>query len=283
MIVLRSGASMISPEEERRIKPYFAGCEASDITVEQMESISAQTRISLRKVEWFAIKNGFTPQRYLRNMGTFSCKGQLKLLESTVVIVGLGGLGGQLVEQLGRAGVGKIITVDPDIFEETNLNRQLLSNMTNLGREKTNEAKERLEKTNKAVEFQGFQCRFDKLPDDVWEEADLVFDCLDNIDDRLALAQKCSASNCPLVHGAIAGWYGEVGVVWPGSEMLQKHYHGQHEGLEKEFGTPPFTAAAAASLMAAKGCQILMGKHKSKQSTMHFFDLLEDDWENISL
>lgn len=274
---------MISPGEERLIKPYFAGCEASDISVEQMESISAQTRICLRKVEWFAIKNGFTPQRYLRNLGTFSREGQLKLLESTVIIVGLGGLGGQLVEQLGRAGVGKIITVDPDIFEETNLNRQLLSNMANLGREKTNEAKERLGKINKAVEFTGFQCRFDQLPDDIWEKADLVFDCLDNIDDRLALAQKCSASNCPLVHGAIAGWYGEVGVVWPGSEMLQKHYQGQHEGLEKELGTPPFTAAAAASMMAAKGCQILMGKHKSKRSTIHFFDLLDDDWENIHL
>ena len=274
---------MISPGEERLIKPYFTGCEASDITVEQMESISAQTRICLRKVEWFAVKNGIVPQRYLLNLGTFSCEGQLKLLESTVVIVGLGGLGGQLVEQLGRAGVGKIIAVDPDIFEETNLNRQLLSNMANLGREKTNEAKGRLEKINKAVEFTGFQCRFDQLPDDVWEKADLVFDCLDNIDDRLALAQKCSISNCLLVHGAIAGWYGEVGVVWPGSEMLDKHYQGQHEGLEKELGTPPFTAAAAASLMAAKGCQILMGKYKSKSSTMHFFDLLEDDWENIHL
>jgi molybdopterin/thiamine biosynthesis adenylyltransferase len=283
LILLKSGAGMISPEEEKLLEPYFAKCKASDITVEQMESISAQTRICLRKVEWFAIKNGIAPQRYLRNLGIFSCEGQLKLLESTVVIVGLGGLGGQLVEQLGRAGVGKIITVDPDIFEETNLNRQLLSNMANLGREKTNEAKERLEKINKAVEFTGFQCRFNELPHDVWEKADLVFDCLDNIDDRLVLAQKCSASNCPLVHGAIAGWYGEVGVVWPGSEMLQKHYRGQHEGLEKELGTPTFTAAAAASLMAAKGCQILMGKHKSKQSTMHFFDLLDDDWENIHL
>jgi len=142
---------MISPGEERLIKPYFTGCEASDITVEQMESISAQTRICLRKVEWFAVKNGIVPQRYLLNLGTFSCEGQLKLLESTVVIVGLGGLGGQLVEQLGRAGVGKIIAVDPDIFEETNLNRQLLSDTTNLGRDKTNEVKERLEKINNVL------------------------------------------------------------------------------------------------------------------------------------
>lgn len=274
---------MISTEEEGLLEPYFAGCKASEITMRWAGNISAETGICLRKVEWFAIKKDFAPRRYLRNLGTFSYAGQLKLLESTVVLVGLGGLGGQLIEQLGRMGIGEIIAVDPDVFDETNLNRQLLSNEANLGKEKTYEAKERLEKINKAVEFTGFQCRFDELPDDVWDKADIVFDCMDNIDDRLALAQKCSASNCPLVHGAIAGWYGEVGVIWPGSEMLQKHYQGQHEGLEKELGTPPFTAAAAASLMAAKGCQILIGKHKSKQSTMHFFDLLEDDWENIRL
>ncbi len=274
---------MISPEEERLLEPYFAECKASEITMRRAGRISAETGICLRKVEWFAIKKDFAPRRYLRNLGTFSCAGQLRLLESTVVLVGLGGLGGQLIEQLGRMGIGEIIAVDPDVFDETNLNRQLLSNEANLGKEKTYEAKERLEKINKAVEFTGFQCRFDKLPGDVWEKADLVFDCLDNIDDRLVLAQKCSVSNCPLVHGAIAGWYGEVGVVWPGSEMLQKHYQGQHEGLEKELGTPPFTAAFAASLMAAKGCQILMEKHQSKESTIRFFDLLEGDWENIQL
>ncbi len=281
--MVKSNASMISPEEEKLLEPYFTECEVSEITIRQVERISAETGICIRKVEWFAIKKEFAPRRYLRNLGTFSYAGQLKLLESTVVLVGLGGLGGQLVEQLGRVGVGEIIAVDPDVFDETNLNRQLLSNEANIGKEKTYEAKERLEKINKAVEFTGFRCRLDELPDEVWEKADLVFDCLDNIDDRLALAQKCSASNRPLVHGAIAGWYGEVGIVWPGSGMLEKHYQGRQEGLEKELGTPPFTAAVAASLMGAKGCQILMGQHQSKQSTIHFFDLLEDDWENIQL
>jgi len=274
---------MISAEQERLLEPYFTECEASEIDMKQEERISAETGICLKKVEWFAIKKGFVPQRYLRNLGTFFSAGQLKLLESTVVLVGLGGLGGQLLEQLGRAGVGQIVAVEPDVFDQTNLNRQLLSNEANLGKEKVNEAKKRLEKINKAVEFAGFRCCFEELPEDVWEKADLVFDCLDNIENRLLLAQKCSVLNCPLVHGAIAGWYGEVGVVWPGSKMLEKHYQGQREGLEKELGTPVFTAAVAASLMAAKGCQILMGKYPSEQSVIHFFDLLEDDWENIQL
>jgi molybdopterin/thiamine biosynthesis adenylyltransferase len=274
---------MISSDEEKRLEPFFTECKDSEITMYQAERISAETGIGLRKVEWFAIKKDVAPRRYLRNLGTFSSPGQMKLLESTVVLVGLGGLGGQLLEQLGRVGVGHIIAVDPDVFDETNLNRQLLSNESNLGKEKVNEAGERLARINKSVEFTGFQCRLDKLPDEVWDKADLVFDCLDNIDDRLVLAQKCSAANLPLIHGAIAGWYGEVGIIWPGSQVLEKHYQGQHEGLEKQLGTPPFTAAVAANLMGAKGCQILMGKHQSQQSTIHFFDLLEDDWENIRL
>jgi molybdopterin/thiamine biosynthesis adenylyltransferase len=274
---------MVGIKEERLLEPYFAQCEPSVITIQWARQVSAQTDIPLRKVEWFAVKKGFVPHRYRRNLGTFSQVGQLKLFESTAVLVGLGGLGGQLLEQLSRAGIGQIIAVDPDIFDETNLNRQLLSNETNIGKEKAGEAKKRVAKINKAVEVASFPCRLEELPDDVWEKADLVFDCLDNIDDRLVLARKCSASNCPLVHGAIAGWYGEVGIVWPGSNMLEQHYQGQREGLEKELGTLVFTAAVAAGLMAAKGCQILMGKCQSRQSTMHFFDLLADDWENIQL
>ena len=54
------------------------------------------------------------------------------------VPVGLGGLGGQLLEQLGRAGVGQFVAVEPDVFDQTNLNRQLLSNEANLGKEKVN-------------------------------------------------------------------------------------------------------------------------------------------------
>ena len=274
---------MVTAEEERLLDPYFAQCEPSEITIERMDQISAQAGVSLRKVEWFAISRNFIPHRYQKNLGIFFARGQLKLLESTAVMAGLGGLGGQLLEQLGRAGVGKIIAVEPDVFDETNLNRQLLSNESNLGTKKVDEAKKHLDRINRAVEFVGFHCRLEELPDDVWEKADLVFDCLDNIDDRLVLARKCSASNCPLVHGAVAGWYGEVGIVRPGSKMLEKHYQSQREGLENELGTPVFTAAVAASLMAAKGCQILMDKCQPKQSTMHFFDLLADDWENIQL
>ncbi|GAG09559.1 unnamed protein product, partial [marine sediment metagenome] len=74
---------MISPEEEKILEPYLAECKASEITIRQMERISNETGICLRKVEWFAVNKEIAPQRYLRNLGTFSYAGQLKLLEST--------------------------------------------------------------------------------------------------------------------------------------------------------------------------------------------------------
>lgn len=274
---------MISTEQAQLLEPFFAEYKSPEISIRQIEKASGGTGICLRKVEWFAIHKGFIVKRYQRNLGTLGSAGQLKLLESKVVLIGLGGLGGQLLEQLGRVGVGEIVGVDRDVFDETNLNRQLLSYEQNLGKKKVCQAKERLEKINKAVEFTSLVCSLDELPEEIWERADLVFDCLDNIDDRLRLAQKCSAVKCPLIHGAVAGWYGQVAVVWPESEMLQKYYQGQHKGLESQLGTPAFTAAVAASQMAAKGIQILIGKYPSRQSTIHFFDLLENDWEDIQL
>jgi len=73
-------------------------------------------------------------KRYEKNLGTLTQEGQMKLFSTTVAVVGMGGIGGFLVEGLARLGVKKIIAVDMDTFDETNLNRQILSSVNNLGR-----------------------------------------------------------------------------------------------------------------------------------------------------
>ncbi|MFO8113732.1 MAG: ThiF family adenylyltransferase [Desulfosalsimonadaceae bacterium] len=67
------------------------------------------------------------PSRYSANIPSFGQAGQQKLLRSRAVVVGLGGLGGFVLEQLARIGVGCIVAADHDSFEHVNLNRQLLS------------------------------------------------------------------------------------------------------------------------------------------------------------
>lgn len=272
---------MLTEEEKALLEQALDEEDSKELTAQQADRIASRTKVPLRVVEAFALGKGFVPCRYQRNLGSLGVDGQRKLLGKKVIIVGLGGLGGYVLEELARAGVGQITGVDPDVFDETNLNRQLLCEEGNLGKEKVSEAQKHLQKINKAVEFEGFAVPLDKLTDEIWREADLVFDCLDNIGDRLKLANKCSAANVPLVHGAIAGWYGQVGVVRPGAEMLAKIYK-SHKGVEENTGTPPFTAAVAASVMAAKGIKLLIRPDSTRKEELLLFDLLEDDWQKVT-
>jgi molybdopterin/thiamine biosynthesis adenylyltransferase len=253
-----------------------------ELTVAQTERIAELTHTPLREVECFALERGVVPSRYARSIGTFTFSGQKKLLQSQVLVVGLGGLGGHVVEQLARAGVGRITGVDPDIFDEQNLNRQILSTVGTLGQLKTVEAGRRLSRVNPAVEFSGLSVRFQQLADEAFANLDLVFDCLDTSGDRVVLAERCSVLGLPLVHAAIGGWYGQVGVCWPGSNMIARIYLAPAQGVEREMGNPPFTPAVAAGLMVARGIRLLLGRLSPPEQSLFFFDLLADDWETIN-
>jgi len=273
---------MLTEADKELLEETFAKEGIKELALQQTEKMASITKLPLKAVEWFALKKGLRPLRYEKNLGSIGISGQMRLLESRIILVGLGGLGGYLLEELARAGVGQIAGVDPDIFCETNLNRQLLAEEDNLGKKKIVEAESRLKKINKAVGFMGFAVRFDELPEKVWRECDLVFDCLDNIKDRLILASKCSAASTPLVHGAIAGWCGQVGLIMPDMQALEKIYRACDKGIEKHTGTPPFTAALTASLMAAEGIKVLTGKNAAREQKMLFLDLLQNEWETIN-
>lgn len=274
---------MLTDKQKEVLMREFEGFSSKEITIEQVRSLSEKTEAALKIIEWFALDKGIVPCRYNRHIGSIGIDGQKKLLESKVVVVGLGGLGGFVCEHLARAGIGKITVIDPDVFDQTNLNRQLLANNNNIGKKKTAEAKKRIKKINPAVEFKGYSKLFSQVPKAVWSNADLVFDCLDNIQDRILLAQMCSKADIPMVHGAIAGWFGQVAVIWPDSKILDKIYSAQTEGLEKQFGTPAFTAATAASIMTAAGIKVLLGKITKGQPKILCFDLMEDSWQITSL
>ena len=229
--------------------------------------------LSLREAEREALKRGAVPKRYERNIGSLGPEGQVRLLDARTVVVGLGGLGGHLVEMLARLGVGRIAGVDNDVFDETNLNRQVFSDMDNLGRTKARVVRERVGRINPAVEFTAHVARFESLDDKIFKNCDLVFDCLDRIPPRLELARRCAAARVPLVHGAIAGWCGRVAVCPPGAGMLEKIYADKtlQRGAEAELGNLPMTASAAADLMVAYALPILLGK--PARPLLRLFDL----------
>ena len=216
--------------------------------------------------------------RYRRNLGALGAEGQTRLLASHGLVVGLGGLGGYVVEQLARGGLGRITGVDPDVFDETNLNRQLLATVATLGWRKVDAARERAAIINPTCVFTGVAGRHSDVPEAVWSTVDIVFDCLDTIADRLDLADTCARQTRILIHGAVAGWYGQVAVVWPGQHTLGTLYPKAGPGWEQELGTPPFTVALTASLMVAQGIKVLIGAPMPRDRRVEFLDLREGRW-----
>ncbi|MDH3329915.1 MAG: HesA/MoeB/ThiF family protein [Desulfobulbaceae bacterium] len=226
----------------------------------QMEAARRYSR-TIAEVEEISLTNGILPARYQRNREMISLRQQLTLFRSKVAVFGCGGLGGYIVEELARLGVGSIVAVDPDVFEEHNLNRQILSTLNQLGQKKVEAAAKRVAAVNPAVKLRPVAEAFDeKKGSGFLQGVDVAVDALDSIPVRLQLAEMCDKFEIPLVHGAIAGWYGQLTTQFPGDRTLQKIYPHNRElpGIEGKQGNPSFTPAVVASLEVAEVVKILL-------------------------
>ena len=202
-------------------------------------------------------------ERYLRNHDAISEADQATLAIDRVLVVGCGGLGGMVIECLARIGVGHLRVVDGDLFEATNLNRQLLSSSMNLGRPKTLAAKQRVMAVNPLVEVDAVQANLTvENATSLLADCDVAVDCLDNIPSRLVLQEAAKNAGFPLVHGAVAGWIGQVCVIRPGEDLLSFLYGEtlEEQGEEVSAGTLSFTAAAVGALQAAEVVKLLLGR-----------------------
>ena len=224
-------------------------------------------------------------ERYLRNHDALSLDEQEKLASKRVLIVGCGGLGGVVIECLARIGVGHMRVVDGDVFDESNLNRQLLSSRMNLGRPKTLAAQQRVMAVNPLVEVEAVQAELTaKNALELLAGCDAAVDCLDNIPSRLLLQQAAKEAGIPLVHAAIAGWRGQVAVVQPGEDLLSLLYNNsrQEQGEEISTGTLSFTAAALGALQASEVVKLLLGR-QGLQGELLILDLLNASSNRLRL
>lgn len=123
------------------------------------------------------------------------------LSQSSVAVLGLGGVGGAAAEALCRAGVGKLILMDHDYFDLTNLNRQILATLPDVGKPKTQIAKERFSSINPNCEIipltefytaENSNCLFDQQPD-------FILDAIDTVTSKLHLMQSCYQRGVPLI------------------------------------------------------------------------------------
>ncbi len=245
------------------------------ITAAAAQKIASQSSLTPAAVETLALEHSILPLRYKRN--GLSPAEQLKLLRSSVAIIGCGGLGGRNAEILGRTGVGRLILTDPDVFSETNLNRQIFCTRENLGQAKVTVLGEALQQINPALDISLHQHPFDISS---ITGADIVIDALDSADARKELATLCRTMDLPLVHGAVKGWYGQLGVDSCSNNIISTLYRQGGEGT-----TPPrvlpVTVGLIAALQAAEACKLILGRGPVRDNGWLQCDLYNGDFEAI--
>ncbi|MCP4667083.1 MAG: HesA/MoeB/ThiF family protein, partial [Deltaproteobacteria bacterium] len=175
----------------------------------QALEIAGQCGCSVGHVYMEALGLGIWPHRYVRNREILSGQEQLLLAKSRVSVAGAGGLGGHVILLLARLGIGCLIVVDYDVFDESNLNRQALCSDKTLGKSKSEEAVEKIASVNPGVEVISYETRLDPSSiEKILTGSHVVVDCLDNISDRFLLERASKNLRIPLVHGALAGFEG---------------------------------------------------------------------------
>ena len=227
--------------------------------------------------------------RYARNL-IFTHEEQQLLAGRTVFIAGCGGLGGYVAECLARAGVGRLVLADGDVFEASNLNRQLGATEKNLGCNKAEELKKRAAEINSQISVTALPLFIDEENGaGLLKDADLVVDALDSPRKKLMLQKLCRQAGIPLVHGAVSGWQGQVGVIMPGDDTLAEIYPASARAAAADdcateavtLASPSFTAAAAGSLEAARAVRLLLSREGAADRELLFFDLLTDSWYKL--
>lgn len=223
--------------------------------------------------------------RYSRNRNTISEADNEVLKASRVCVIGCGGLGGYIIEMLGRIGIGSITAIDGDVFDESNLNRQLLSNSESLGKSKAHEAKKRMEIVNPEVRVEAIQVF---LGEDNAEELlkghDIIIDALDGIKTRFLVQGVAERLGIPMVHGAIGGWYGQVSTIFPGDRTLNKVYKStEDKGAEKLLGNPSFTPTLISSIQVGEVIKVLLKRGEPLRNKLLFINLLEHEYDVIEL
>lgn len=223
-------------------------------------------------------------KRYSRNISTLTPDENKLLKDFKVCIIGCGGLGGYVIEMLARVGIGNLTVVDMDVFDESNLNRQILSCEDNLGYSKVLEAKKRINRINSEVKVNIIEGEFNEDNGvEIIKNHHVVVDALDNIKTRFLLQRYCKELQIPLVHGAIGGWFGQICTIMPGDDTLNKIYKNNSVGIEQRLGNPSFTPANIASIQVSEVIKILLSKGDILRHQMLVIDLLYNDFNIINL
>ena len=156
-------------------------------------------------------------ERYARHimLREIGGAGQRKLKQARVLVIGAGGLGSPALLYLAASGVGRIGVVDPDVVENSNLQRQVIHSDDRIGMPKVHSAVAAMKALNPFLDLRAYARRLDAETGDLITEDDLILDGTDNFDTRYLVNRLAVAAGKPLIAAAITQWEGQISLYDP--------------------------------------------------------------------
>jgi molybdopterin/thiamine biosynthesis adenylyltransferase len=213
--------------------------------------------------------------------------GQQKLLDSSAILFGLGGLGSPIAMYLAAAGVGRLKLVDFDVVELSNLQRQIVHGTRDLSRPKVDSARDRLHELNPEIEIEVINQRLnDNEMSSAIADVDIVVDATDNFDTRFAINRACFARRKPLVSGAAIRFEGQVSVYHPGVgdspcyQCLYRSDGGLAESCSQTGVIAPLLGIIG-SVQALETLKVLMDIGTDLTGRLLLLDAISMDWQEM--
>jgi adenylyltransferase/sulfurtransferase len=229
--------------------------------------------------------NYYSRQIVLREMGLLA---QRKLKKSTVTLVGAGGLGSPIAMQLASMGVGNLRIVDYDVVEISNLQRQHLYGVDQIGLPKVEAATSRVSKLNPFIKVIPIPLAVTPTnAADLIEGSDVVIGALDAMSPRYSLNRACLEYKIPFIHGGALEYNGSISTIIPGTTACLECFHG---GVNDEdlptcatVGVHPSVISITSSIMSSETIRILIDRTPLLADKLMFIDLHDLSFETISL
>ncbi len=199
--------------------------------------------------------------------------GQEKIKSAKVIVAGVGGLGCPASIYLAAAGIGKLVIVDKEKFDLSNMNRQILGWHKDIGQFKAETAAKKLRELNPEIKIEPVDSKITEANiRQLVQDADLVVDAMDNWDTRFIINAACVEKEIPFVHAGIYGLYGQLTTIMPGKGPCLRCILPETPKETATFPIAGATAAFFASLQVLEALKLITGIGKSLIGRMLIFD-----------
>ena len=228
-----------------------------------------------------AVLTDFERQRYLRQISIDQIgeKGQIKIKNSKVIVIGCGGLGSPVAAYLAACGVGMLGLCDYDVINISNLQRQILYSEEDIGKSKVEIASKRLNGLNREVTIVSYENRINEENiDSIIMDFDIVIDSSDNYETRYTISDACVRLNKIDVYAAVYGFAGQVMVLGKNGPCLRCiNPKDKTDKLLSNVFSP--ICGVIGSLQALTALKIILGEERELQGKIIFYDGLSNNFE----